>query len=155
MSKSKLDNINRKILIALQRNGKLTNAELAVTVGLSQTPCLRRVRQLEEDGIITGYSAIVDQAAVGLPVSVFAQVTMQSHDSEVLERFDTTVRNWTEVLECYLMTGRRDYLLRIVVEDVAAYERFIKEKLTRLPGVGSIESSFALKQVKHVTAVPI
>jgi Lrp/AsnC family leucine-responsive transcriptional regulator len=155
MPKSELDEIDRKILRALQNNGRMTNAELANLVGLSQTPCLRRVKRLEEDGVIAGYVAVTDQARIGLPVSVFAQVTMKSHDRGVLKAFDDAVRKWPEVVECYLMTGSRDYLLRVVVEDIPAYERFLKGKLTRLPDIGSIESSFALNQIKHVSALPI
>lgn len=155
MPNSKLDVIDRKILRAIQQDARVSNLELAKTVGLSPTPCLRRVRRLESDGVIAGYAAVLDQRRVGLPVSVFAQVRMDSHDNDTLARFEETVRAWPEILECYLMTGARDYLLRIVVEDVAAYERFIKEKLTRIPGIGSIESSFALNQIKHVSALPI
>ena len=155
MPNSKLDVIDRKILRAIQQDARVSNLELAKAVGLSPTPCLRRVRRLESDGVIAGYAAVLDQRRVGLPVSVFAQVRMDSHDNDTLARFEETVRAWPEILECYLMTGARDYLLRIVVEDVAAYERFIKEKLTRIPGIGSIESSFALNQIKHVSALPI
>ena len=155
MPNSKLDVIDRKILRAIQQDARVSNLELAKAVGLSPTPCLRRIRRLESDGVIAGYAAVLDQARVGLPVSVFAQVRMDSHDNDTLARFEETVRAWPEILECYLMTGARDYLLRIVVEDVAAYERFIKEKLTRIPGIGSIESSFALNQIKHVSALPI
>ena len=108
-------------------------------VGLSPSPCLRRVRLLEEAGIIKRYVALVDQRAVGLPVSVFASVKLERQREEELDRFAAAVAEWPEVVECYLMTGPRDYLLRIVVRDLDAYEAFLKAKLTRLDGVASIE----------------
>lgn len=150
-----LDAIDIKILRELQRDGRLTNQDLAKRVGLSQSPCLRRVRRLERRGVIKRYVAVVDQGAVGYPISVFAQVKIAGHESAALARFERAVKDWPEVLECYLMTGPRDYLLRVVVEDVAAYERFIREKLTRLAGIGAIESSFSLNQVKYEIAIPV
>lgn len=150
-----MDQIDHRILRALQRNARMTNQELADKVGLTQSPCLRRVRALEEKGVIEGYVAVVDQGKAGYPVSVFAQVKVSNHAADLLETFETAVREWPEVLECYLMTGTRDYLLRVVVRDVAAYETFIKEKLTTLPGIASIESSFALNQVKFSHALPL
>lgn len=155
MLKLDLDAIDLKILRAVQSDGRLSNADLADQVGLSPTACLRRWRRLEKDGFIRRYVAVLDQAKVGVPVSVFAQVKVGSHDRSLLDHFEKVVRTWPEVLECYLMTGPRDYLLRVVVEDVAAYERFIKEKLTGVAGVTTIESSFALQQVKYVHALPI
>lgn len=155
MLKLDLDAIDFKILRAVQADARLSNADLAEQVGLSPTACLRRWRRLEKDGFVGRYVAVLDQAKVGLPVSVFAQVKVGSHDRGLLDNFEQVVRTWPEVLECYLMTGPRDYLLRVVVEDVAAYERFIKEKLTGVAGVTTIESSFALQQVKYVHALPI
>jgi Lrp/AsnC family leucine-responsive transcriptional regulator len=150
-----LDAIDRRILDVLQKDGRVTIQELAETVGLTASPCLRRVRALEEQKIIRGYVALVDQLAVGLPISVFASVKLERQREEELDRFAAAVARWPEVLECYLMTGHRDYLLRIVVADLAAYEQFLKQKLTRLEGVGSIESSFALGQVKYSHMLPI
>lgn len=155
MPKLALDDIDRKILAALQEDGRITSAELAERVGLSPSPCARRVRLLEQAGIITGYVALVDQVAVGLPVSVFASIKLERQREEELDRFAEAVGRWPEVVDCHLMTGQRDYLLRIVVEDLEAYERFLKEKLTRLDGVASIESSFALKQLKRSHALPV
>lgn len=155
MSKDALDAIDRKILRLLQGNGRLTNLELADQVGLSPSPCLRRMKRLEEDGYIKRFVAVVDQDKVGLAVSVFVQIKVESQELNALGRFETTIRRWPEVLECYLMTGPRDYLLRVVVEDVAAYERFIKEKLTKLEGISTMESSFALSQVKYTNQLPI
>ncbi len=150
-----LDKIDLKILRELQRDGRLTNQELAHRVGLTESPCLRRVRRLESEGVLSRYVAVVDQAAVGYPVSVFAQVKINSHETAILARFEKAVKEWPEVLECYLMTGPRDYILRVVVPDVSAYERFIKEKLTTLPNIAAIESSFALNQVKYEIAIPL
>ena len=150
-----LDRIARKILATLQRDGRISLADLAETVGLSPSPCLRRVRLLEKDGVISRYVALVDQQAVGLPVSVFVSIKMESQREEALDRFAKAISRWPEVLECYLMTGPRDYLLRVVVADLAAYERFLKDKLTRLPGLASIESSFALEQVKYTNSLPL
>lgn len=155
MSKFVLDDIDRKILAALQQDGRMTSVELAERVGLSPSPCARRVRLLEKAGVITGYVAVLDQAEVGLPVSVFASIKLERQREEELDRFAHAVSSWPEVVDCYLMTGQRDYLMRIVVQDLQAYERFLKERLTRLDGVASIESSFALGQLKRSHALPI
>jgi Lrp/AsnC family transcriptional regulator, leucine-responsive regulatory protein len=151
----KLDSIDRKILAALQGDGRLSNVELAERVGLSPSPCLRRVRLLEEAGIINRYVALVDQKAVGLPVSVFISIKLERQQEEDLDRFEAEVGTYPEVLECYLMTGTRDYLLRVATRDLSAYERFLKTKLTRVDNVASIESSFALKQVKYTNSLPL
>lgn len=149
MTKIKLDDIDRKIIGELQRNCRLTSQELADRVGLSSSPCARRVRILEENGAIKGYVAVIDQAKVGLPVNVFASVKLERQREEELDTFSHAIAQWPEVADCYLMTGQRDYLLRIVVRDLEAYERFLKEKLTRLTCIASIESSFALGEVKR------
>jgi Lrp/AsnC family leucine-responsive transcriptional regulator len=109
---------------------------------------------LEEAGIIKGYTAVIDQTKVGLPVSAFASIKLERQREEYLDRFAKAVSRWPEVVDCYLMTGQRDYLMRIVVRDLAAYERFLKEKLTRLDGVASIETSFALGQLKRSEVLP-
>ncbi len=155
MAKTELDEIDRRIIAALRCDARLTTLALAERVGLSPTPCARRVRILEESGVITGYVAVIDQVAIGLPVSVFVSVKMERQREAALERFSQAVAQWPEVLDCYLMTGQRDFLLRIVVRDLEAYERFLKEKLTHLDNVASIESSFALKQIKQASALPI
>jgi Lrp/AsnC family transcriptional regulator, leucine-responsive regulatory protein len=155
MADRKLDDIDRRILAALQADGRITAQQLADRVGLSPSPCARRVRLLEEAGVVKGYVAVVDQAKVGLPISVFASVKLERQREDDLDRFSQAVARWPEVVDCYLMTGQRDYLLRIVVSDLESYERFIKDKLTRLDGVASIESSFALGQVKRSNALPI
>jgi Lrp/AsnC family leucine-responsive transcriptional regulator len=150
-----LDEIDRRILRLLQQDGRMTIAELSAKAGLSPSPCLRRIRLLERSGVIARYVAVLDQQEVGLPVSVFASVKLEKQREEALNRFARAIEKWPEVLECYLMTGPRDYLLRIVVADLAAYERFLKQKLTRLDGIASIESSFALEQVKYTNVLPI
>jgi Lrp/AsnC family leucine-responsive transcriptional regulator len=155
MPKPEIDAIDRRILVALQRDGRMPFQDLAGRVGLTPSPTLRRVRMLEEAKVIRGYVAVVDQKAVGLPISIFASVKLERQREHDINRFAAAVENWPEVVECYLMTGQRDYLLRIVVPDLEAYETFLRTKLTRLEGVGSIESSFALAQVKHTNVLPI
>ena len=155
MPNIQLDAIDRKILTVLQRDGRVSIADLAQQVGLSPSPCLRRVRLLEEAGVIARYVAMVDQQAVGLPVSVFVSIKLESQREEALTKFGKSIERWPEVLECYLMTGPRDYLLRVVVSDLSAYERFLKQKLTKLTGIASIESSFALEQVKYTNSLPV
>jgi Lrp/AsnC family leucine-responsive transcriptional regulator len=150
-----LDDTDRKILALLQDDGRISLADLAEKVGLSPSPCLRRMRNLEKAGVIARYVAVLDQQAVGLPVSVFISIKLASQKQDALDRFAKTISRWPEVLECYLMTGPRDYWLRVVVPDLAAYERFLKQKLTRVDGVASIESSFALEQVKYTNVLPL
>ena len=155
MPRADLDAIDRKILTALQERARMPNVELARAVGLSPSPCLRRVRALEDCGVIRRYATLVDQSAVGLPVSVFVSVSLERQIESALDEFEATVKARPEVMECYLMTGTADYLLRIVVSDLEAYERFLKEHLTRISGVSSIQSSFALKQIAYRTALPL
>ena len=150
-----LDGIDRRILKTLQGNARIRNVELAEEVGLSPSPCLRRVRALESAGVIKGYVTLVDQNQVDLPVSVFVSVSLEKQIEPVLDVFEEHIRQRPEVMECYLMTGDADYLLRVVTADLAAYERFLLNHLTRIPGVASIKSSFALKQVTYRTALPL
>ncbi|NQU70724.1 MAG: Lrp/AsnC family transcriptional regulator [Rhodospirillales bacterium] len=150
-----LDEIDYRILACLQGNARISNSDLAQEIGLSPSPCLRRVRDLEKSGAIKGYATLLEPSVVGLPVSVFVQVTLERQVEHALEDFERTVLARPEVMECYLMTGDADYLMRIVVADVTAYEIFLKEHLTRAPGVASINSSFALNQVKYGTALPL
>ena len=150
-----LDETDRKILSLLQTDSRLTLQEIADRIGLSTSPCHRRIRRLEQEGVIIRYSAMVDQRAVGLPVSVFISIKLERQKEADLERFAKAIQSWREVVECYLMTGPRDYLLRVVVPDLIAYEQFIKQKLTRLDGIASIESSFALDQIKYSVALPL
>lgn len=150
-----LDAIDHRILHRLQENARVTNAELAKEVGLSPSPCLRRVQRLEKEGVIQGYAALVDPESVDFPVSVFISVTLDKQVEAELEVFEDAIRRRPEVMECYLMTGDSDYLLRVVTADVAAYRRFLLDHLTRIPGVASIKSSFSLKQVIHRTQLPL
>jgi DNA-binding Lrp family transcriptional regulator len=155
MPKIDLDAIDVKILGLLQHEARTPNTDLAHAIGLSPSPCLRRVRELERKGVIRSYVTLLEPAAVGLPVSVFVSVSLDKQIEEVLEVFESRVVERAEVMECYLMTGDADYLLRVVVPDLHAYERFLMEHLTRIPGVASIRSSFALKQVQYRTALPL
>ena len=150
-----LDAIDLRILAALQENARIANTELAAAVGLSPAPCLRRVRALEEDGVIRKHVSLVNPGAVGLPVSVFVSISLERQVEEALKRFERVILARPEVMECYLMTGDADYLLRVVCADLAAYKRFVLDHLTKVPGVSSIRSSFALKQVKYSTALPL
>jgi len=155
MPTGNLDATDWKILGRLQEDARLTNVELAAAVHLSPSPCLNRVRNLEADGIIRRYVTLLDPLELGLTVSVFIQVTLERQVEAALDTFEREIRARPEVMECYLMTGDADYLLRVVVPDVQALERFIVDFLTRIPGVGNIRSSFALKQVKYQTALPL
>jgi Lrp/AsnC family leucine-responsive transcriptional regulator len=150
-----LDDIDRKIIAAVQSDGRMTVNEIAARVGLSASPCARRVRMLEEAGVIKGYTAVIDQKKIGLPISAFASIKLERQREEDLDRFAAAVARWPEVVDCYLMTGQRDYLMRVVVQDLEAYERFLKDKLTRLDGVASIETSFALVQIKRSEVLPL
>jgi len=155
MPNYRLDEIDLNLLEHIQDDASLTNVELAEKVGLSPSPCLRRLRRLEQEGVVKGYKTFVDQTQVGLPVSVFVSVTLKEQSESALEEFEAAVAALPEVMECYLMTGTSDYLLRVVASDLADYERFLKHNLTRIPAIASIQSSFALKQVTHRTALPL
>ena len=150
-----LDRIDYRILHHLQNNARMTNTELADAVGLSPSPCLRRVKALEANRVIKRYAAIVDAGAVGLPISVFVSVSLHSQARAGLIEFENRINTYKEVMECYLMTGTSDYLLRVVVPDLESYERFLAEKLTRIPGVANIQSSITLKQVVYKTELPL
>ncbi len=144
-----MDAIDRKILRALARNARLTNAELAEAVGLSPSPCWTRVRRLEASGVIQGYSAILDQASLGLPDTVFIEVMMDRHDEQSLRHFEEMVLTIPEVLECHLVTGEYDYVIKAAVGGTAGYERLLRDRLYRLPGVRHTRTSFALRCLKR------
>lgn len=152
---AELDEFERRILIALQQDGRLSNQDLADRVGLSASPCWRRVKALEERGIIRRYAALIDPQAVGLTESVFAAITLRRHAESEVDDFEAAVRQRAEVLECFAITGDADYLLRITVPSMAAYHRFLHDVLFRLPGVAQVKSSVALREVKCDTALPI
>lgn len=155
MLKSSLDRTDYRILHHLQNNARISNTELADAVGLSPSPCLRRVKALELAGVLKRYASIVDAKAVGLPISVFVSVSLHSQARKGLEEFESLISSYEEVMECYLMTGSSDYLLRVVVPDLESYERFLADKLTRISCVANIQSSFALKQVIYRTELPL
>ena len=151
----KLDRTDRTILAELQRDGRLSNRELAERVHLSESACLRRIRALEEAGVVDRYAAMVNQAKVGLPGNVFVSITLNRQEQTDLAAFEAAVKRVPEVMECYLMTGQQDYLLRVVVSDPSDFERLHSQQLTRLPGVARVQSSFALRTVRKSTELPI
>ena len=138
----------------MQADGRITNHELAARVGLSPSPCLRRVRLLEERGVISKYVGLVDPAALGLQVSAFVRVRLDGQGDQNLAAFERTVVGFPEVMECYLMTGESDYQLRILVASLADFEDFLRQKLTRIAGVAQVTSSFALRPIVYRTALP-
>jgi len=150
-----MDKVDRKIIRALQANARLSNQELAERVSLSPSPCLRRVRKLEEDGILAAYTAKVDQEQYGLPMNVFVSVQLEKQNDNSIKEFETGINALDQVMECYLMTGSRDYLMRVVSADLKSYEAFIRDELTKIPGIASIESSFAFGNVKSRTVFPL
>jgi Lrp/AsnC family leucine-responsive transcriptional regulator len=155
MPELELDTTDWKILERLQQDARIANVDLARAVNLSPSPCLNRVRQLEAGGIVSRYVTLLDPLKLGLTVSVFIQVSLEKQMRNALDAFESSVLAREEVMECYLMTGDADYLLRVVVADLDAYRRFLVDQLTRVSGVASIKSSFALKQVKYRTALPL
>jgi len=155
IAQNELDAIDHRILAQLQANARITNSDLSRAVGLSPSPCLRRVRDLEQNGTISRYATLLNPAAVGLPVSVFVQVTLERQIETALDTFEDAMTKRPEVMECYLMTGDADYLIRVVVASIDDYERFLVNELTTIPAVASIKSSFALKQVTYRTDLPL
>ncbi len=150
-----LDRFDRAILDALQKDGRISNVDLAGAINLSESACLRRVRGLEDDGMIDRYVALIAQAKVGLPGNVFVHIGLHREEESELAAFEEAVRSIPEVMECYLMTGEFDYLLRVVVRDMADFERLHKESLTRLPGVARVNSSVAIRTVQKTTELPL
>jgi len=160
LKKSQIESMNLRksdlrILDELQRDGSLTNAELARRIGLSPSPCLARVKALESAGVVQRYVALANAAALGLGLTVFISISLTTQSKQTLAEFEAHIAQHDEVMECYLMTGDSDYLLRVAVTDMAALERFILEQLSPIPGVEKIRSSFALKQVRYKTALPL
>ncbi|PPR78688.1 MAG: Leucine-responsive regulatory protein [Alphaproteobacteria bacterium MarineAlpha2_Bin1] len=155
ISKFDIDATDLKILKKLQVKARISNIDLAADVGISPSACLRRVRELESNGVINKYVTIINPLILGLGVTVMISVTLEQQVEKALESFEKAVREWPEIMETYLMTGDSDYLLRVVVSDLPAYEKFLMERLTKLPGISSIKSSFALKEILHRTALPI
>ncbi len=149
-----MDAKDRKILRELQRDGRLTNAELAERVNLSPSPCLRRVRNLEQAGVIDRYAAIVDREAAGYPVTAFVQITLARHDREVVQAFEQRVHETPQILSCHLLTGSSDYLLQIVMPGLEAYEAFMRDTLHTTPGIATINTSFVYGTVKDTVELP-
>ncbi len=150
-----LDSIDRKLLAALQKRGRMSNAELSEQVNLSPSACHRRVQRLETDGYILDYVALLDARKLGMPTTVFVEITLQGQADEVLDAFEKAVARIPAVLECHLMAGSADYLLKVVVEDTEDFARIHRQYLARLPGVGKMQSSFALRTVCKTTALPV
>lgn len=155
MNSIPIDATDVRILHELQENAKLTNVELASRVHLSPSPCLARVRELEQSGFISRYVTLLDAARLGLGVSVFISIRLEKQVERSLEVFESAMQAYPQVMECYLMSGDADYMIRVVVSDIPALERFIVDELSKIPGVANIRSSFALKQVKYKTALPL
>jgi Lrp/AsnC family leucine-responsive transcriptional regulator len=150
-----LDRIDRSILECLQADGLLSNQELAERVSLSPSPCLRRVRALEHAGVIRQYAALLDPAKIGLAMLAYVNVKLEKKGQMPVEQFTRAVQGWSEVVGCYSMTGDVDYLLRVQVEDLDHYSRFIMDKLLKQPGVIDIRSNFVLERIKDTTALPL
>lgn len=155
MSKVKLDRIDRKILADLQENGRMTNVELAERAGISAPPCLRRVRALEEAGIIRGYHADIDPGALGFGVTIFAQVGLASQSETDLKKFEELIHSWDLVRECYMVAGEADFLLKIVAEDWDEYQKFLTQHLTAAPNVSHVRSALGVKTTKCMPGVPV
>ncbi|AWZ19662.1 transcriptional regulator, AsnC family protein [Roseovarius sp. TM1035] len=149
-----MDRIDRQIIAALQRDGRQRLADLSTAVGLSPTPLARRIARLESDGVITGYAARVDQEKLGLPLNAFIFVELEHHTRDAITAFENRLRRFDEVMECYLMTGTRDVLLRVVAADLKDFDRFLEEGLMQTPGIRSMRSSFALRTMIRRDALP-
>ena len=150
-----MDEVDKKIIKELQANGRLSNEELAKRVNLSASPCLRRVRLLESQGIIKGYAAIVDQAQVNLPVTVFMRIRLDQHSEKSIKAFESEIKDIPENLECYLVTGDWDYLVRVIIASLHDYEEFVRRKIHKITGVASMDTSFAYGEVKRTAVFPI
>lgn len=150
-----LDATDRRILTLLQRDGRITNADLAAAVNMSASACHRRVQRLEESGLIRGYVGLLDERKLGRPTVVFVEITLSSQADDLLEAFEKAVRTIPDVLECHLMAGTADYLLKVTAEDTDDFARIHRQHLTRLPGVAQMHSSFSLRTVLRTTALPV
>ena len=150
-----LDKFDRSILAALQKDGRISNVQLAGSVNLSESACLRRVRALEEAGLIERYVALLNQKRAGLSGTVFVHIALRREEQRELAAFEAAIQQIPEVMECYLMTGEFDYLLRVVIADMADFERLHNESLTRLPGVSRVTSSVAIRTVRKTTELPL
>ena len=153
MKDGELDEIDRKILRTLSRDGRISNQKLAETVNLSATPCWHRVRALEESGHVAGYVAVLDQGRLGVPDTVIIEVTVDRHDDEIFQAFSDALADLPEVMEAYLLSGEYDYLIKVAVSGTEGYERFLRQKLYKLPGVKHTRSTFTLRCLKRSASV--
>lgn len=153
--KTHLDEVDVKLLSLLQNDGRITNADLAKSVGLSPPSVLQRVRALEKAGLIKGYHALLDADRLGLRITAFAMISLALHQEQPIERFRRSVQDIEEVLECYHISGESDFILKIVVRDIRAYEQLIREKLSKIKGIGQIRTSFVLAATKQTTQIPL
>ncbi|MBT3143878.1 AsnC family transcriptional regulator [Phaeobacter gallaeciensis] len=150
-----MDTKDRQIIRTLQRNSRITNQDLAAAVNLSPSPCLRRVKLLEQCGALKGYTADIDAKAYGLPVTAFVRVSLTGHTEKIVQQFEEQISRLDQVLECFVMTGTSDYLLRVVVADLADYENFVRKRLHPIGSIGSIDSSFVYGVVKRTGVFPM
>ncbi|WP_271271116.1 Lrp/AsnC family transcriptional regulator [Aliamphritea hakodatensis] len=150
-----IDKFDKEILRRLQKDGKKQNKDLADEIGLSQSPCSRRVKHLEDTNIIREYVALVEPAAVGFPISIYANVALDKQTKESVKHFEDAIMNYPEVMECYLVTGKYDYILRIVAQSIDSYQTFLMDKLTLIEGVKNIQTTITMKPVKYSTSIPL
>lgn len=151
-----MDKIDKRILMLLQSNGKITNQEVADQVALSPSPCLRRIKQLEEEGYIDRYTALLNPKKLGLTLTILVSVGLDTHDAAIMKRFESAIRTYPEVMQCHLVAGQaQDYLLMVVVKSLEDYQNFLLKKLTQLKAVKSVHSSFVLRSIVDTTAFPI
>ncbi|MFF7456336.1 Lrp/AsnC family transcriptional regulator [Kitasatospora sp. NPDC008115] len=150
-----LDEIDRRIIHELQLNARITNQELADRVALSPSPCLRRVRRLEEAGVLTSYTAVADQQALGLPITAFVRITIENHQPEVVDAVEQHIRSIPHIVEAHLLAGDQDYLLKIVTSSFVAYEQLVRTQLRRIPSLASVQTTFAFGVTKPMTPLPL
>lgn len=155
MPTTELDKYDQRILQYLQQDGRISNQELAERIGLSPAACWRRVKALEESGVIRGFVALVNPEKVGQSLNVLVMVTLQRHSLDSTTEFETQIREYPEVLQCYATTGQSDFILRVVIQDMPAYDRFLNEKIFTLKGIAQVNSNFALREIKNETAMPL
>ncbi len=150
-----MDRIDHKLVRQLQKDGRLSNQELSERVSLSASPCLRRVRKLEESGVIAGYTAIIDHKKYGYSINAFISVRLEKHTDGLVADFEAGIQSLDEVIACYLISGSRDYLLQVVAKDLDGYELFLRKKLRLVPGIGQLESNFVMDQIKKTAMLPL
>lgn len=150
-----MDNKDKQIIRELQLSGRLTNQELADKIGLSPSPCLRRVRALEAAGVIVGYTAVVDEAIFGLPITAFVNIRLHTHNEDSVKQFEQAIQSIDNIIDCYVMTGNTDYLLRVLCDSLEGYEEFVRKQLHRIPGIAAVETSLAYGTVKKSSLLPI